>query len=96
MSSRGITLANLPGDGEDIILVLIDEFKSVKKLTSEQLAYLPQVKKALSHYGHQCSMFGVWGSRTQNGHLFSARNLGTNTLNNRKNIGVNVLTGMSL
>lgn len=74
--SSGITLANLPGDGEDIIYVLIDEFQSKHNLPKEQLAALPTVRAALSHYGHQCSMFGIWGSRTVNGNLYSARNLG--------------------
>ena len=45
-------------------------------LTPEQMALKPQIKKIFEHYGHQCSMFSVWGSRTVDGHLFSARNLG--------------------
>ena len=68
----------MPGDGQDIVYVLLDEFAAANKntLTAEQTALLPQVKKLFAHYGHQCSMFGVWGSRTLEGHLYSARNLG--------------------
>mmetsp|Transcript_19427 Transcript_19427/g.27920 ORF Transcript_19427/g.27920 Transcript_19427/m.27920 type:complete len:498 (+) Transcript_19427:40-1533(+) len=78
MTSRGITLANLPGDGSDIIFVLLDEFKSSRgaSLNIEQLRLLPEVGKIIAAYnGHQCSMFGAWGSRTVNGDLYSARNL---------------------
>lgn len=77
-SSWGITLANMPGDVEDIIYVLLDEFKAEKisDLTQEQQDLLPKVREAFKRFkGHHCSMFGVWGSRTQDGHLFSARNL---------------------
>lgn len=67
---RGVTLANLPGDGEDIVYVLMDEFqnKNKAKMTPKQLELLPDVRDVFLKYnGHQCSMFGVWGSRTVNG-----------------------------
>ena len=41
MTSRGITLANLPGDVEDIIFVLIDEFKESGKLSKKQKMCIP-------------------------------------------------------
>lgn len=76
ITERGITLANLPGDVEDIIFVLIDEFADSGKLNKHQLMQVPALKKVFHTYkGHQCSMFGVWGDRTQGGELFSARNL---------------------
>jgi hypothetical protein len=65
-----VTLANLPGDGEDIIYVLMDEFqnKNKERLTAQQLAMLPDVREVFLKYnGHQCSMFGAWGKRTVNG-----------------------------
>ena len=68
--SRGITLANLPGDGEDIIYVLMDEFQNKyrSQLSAKQLALLPEVRQIFVKYnGHQCSMFGAWGKRTVNG-----------------------------
>ena len=75
-SSRGITLANLPGDVEDIILVLIDEFQNSGQLTKQQLRMIPTLRKVFMQYkGHQCSMFGAWGDRTVGGNLYSARNL---------------------
>ncbi|CAE7540161.1 unnamed protein product, partial [Symbiodinium microadriaticum] len=78
MATRGVTLANLPGDGEDIVYVLMDEFqnKNAARLSQEQKEMLPDVAKIFVKYnGHQCSMFGVWGQRTGNGELYSARNL---------------------
>lgn len=76
ITQRGITLANLPGDVEDIIFLLIDEFSNSAQLTKRQRLQLPALKQVFRDYrGHQCSMFGVWGDRTQNGNLFSARNL---------------------
>jgi hypothetical protein len=76
LSSRGITLANLPGDVQDIIFVLIDEFINTADLTATQRLMAPNLKKVFRQYkGHQCSMFGIWGSRTEGGQLFSARNL---------------------
>lgn len=81
MVSRGIVLANLPGDGADIIYVLMDEFLAQKAaspegLTPDQRIKYNNVARGISAYnGHQCSNFGVWGSRTVNGDVYSARNL---------------------
>lgn len=77
--SRGITLANLPGDGKDIAFVLIDEFQTEMKnninYNKNKLILIPELKKIFNKFGHQCSMFSVWGDRTINNQLFSARNL---------------------
>jgi len=81
MVARGIVLGNLPGDGADIIYVLMDEFLSQKAaspegLTPAQRIAYGNVARGISAYnGHQCSNFGIWGSRTVNGDVFSARNL---------------------
>lgn len=48
MSSRGITLANLPGDVEDIVFVLIDEFQTKAKLTKQQKMSIPAMKKVFA------------------------------------------------
>lgn len=58
----------------------MDEFQASKKdkggITQEELDMLPQVRQMFSKFnGHHCSMFGVWGDRTVDGHLYSARNL---------------------
>lgn len=85
--SRGITLANLPGDVQDIVFVLIDEFKASKRANASpaQLILLDKLKDIFAKFrGHHCSMFSVWGSRTEGGSLFSARNLDWLT-----NLGVN-------
>ena len=74
-------MANLPGDGEDIMYVLLDEFLSHKVASSpgltldQRIAYTNVVRAMVSFGGHQCSMFGIWGSRTVNGDIYSARNL---------------------
>ncbi len=56
---RGITLANLPGDVQDIIFVLLDEYQSVKNLSVEEKAVIPLLKERFKVFGHQCSMFGM-------------------------------------
>ena len=74
-------MANLPGDGKDLIFLLLDEFLSEKAASpqglslAERIAYT-NVARAMSIFsGHQCSNFGIWGSRTVNGNVYSARNL---------------------
>lgn len=74
-------LANLPGDGADIIYVLMDEFLSQKAASpagltpAQRVAYNNVARGINSYNGHQCSNFGIWGSRTVDGDVFSARNL---------------------
>eukprot|EP00163_Fabomonas_tropica_P025887 TRINITY_DN4578_c0_g2_i1.p1 TRINITY_DN4578_c0_g2~~TRINITY_DN4578_c0_g2_i1.p1 ORF type:complete len:554 (+),score=148.91 TRINITY_DN4578_c0_g2_i1:61-1722(+) len=71
--SRGIALANMPGDTGDFLQVLMSEFMAHFNITAEQKKTLTT---ALAHVkGHDCSMFSIWGGRTVNGDLFSARNL---------------------
>jgi len=73
--SRIIVLANAPGDTQDWIYVLVREF-------NQWLNGGGSVSKSRSQTeeieGLQCSMFGVWGSRTIDGSIYTARNLDWN------------------
>merc|ERR1712137_105510 len=80
--TRTITLANLPSDMEDLVYIFEDELNAWKASNGEtaepsNYVLLTMMQKALEKAppGLQCSMFGVWGSRTLNGDLYSARNL---------------------
>jgi len=72
--SRVVVLANLPGDPQDLIYIFIKEWNSG---LYEEIA-AKRKKNIEPILGMQCSMFGIWGSRTINGDLFSARNLDWN------------------
>jgi hypothetical protein len=81
MTSRGITLANLPSSLVNFKYVLIDEKNNPPAGGSSKIAMsvddaMAIVEKLKSSWaGLTCSMFGVWGSRTENGHLYTGRNL---------------------
>eukprot|EP00118_Oscarella_pearsei_P024914 m.307108 g.307108 ORF g.307108 m.307108 type:complete len:499 (+) comp41908_c0_seq1:30-1526(+) len=78
--TRTIVLANMPGDLQDFLDILLREaLPSALKL----LPGSPDVERETQR---QCSMFGIWGSRTDGQRLFSARNLDWN-----KDTGVNVM-----
>jgi hypothetical protein len=84
-SSRGIVLANFPGSADDFVYILIDEFKSTHgAFSEEEERAVDHLAKTLVSFGHQCSMFGVFGSRTQEGRLLSGRNLDW-----EKDLGIN-------
>jgi len=74
--TRIITLANVPGDLQDFVYILLREwldsndFPEIRSLISKIT-----VPKPDSISGLQCSMFGIWGSRTMDGSIFTARNL---------------------
>lgn len=86
-----IVLANLPSDlPEDLVPIMADEaanpsygqqvhggkpasFAFWSSLSPAQRQRLVQLLAQLK--GFSCSMFGVWGSRTEEGQLFSCRNL---------------------
>ena len=70
--TRSYVLANLPSDVKDIAKLLTGGFNNTKLAKQEIL----QLSERLN--GFMCSMLGVWGSRTVNGKLFSARNLDWN------------------
>ena len=76
-TTRGIVLANSPGDLKDYLYILLREF-GLPSL-AEKIKFGTEKSSGL-----QCSMFAVWGSRTENGELFSARNLDWN-----KDTGIN-------
>jgi hypothetical protein len=81
----GITLANMPGSLENLKYILIDEknnpagLELLEKLRSSGISdvrIMELYSKLLNNYSSfQCSMFGVWGSRTQLGKLYTGRNL---------------------
>jgi len=79
--SQTITLANLPSDANDIKYIFMDEYSdwlnehSGEEPTDGVLLEIMEAVIAKAPSGLQCSMFGVWGSRTLNGDLYSARNL---------------------
>jgi hypothetical protein len=84
ITAWAITLANFPSDLDNLKFILQDEmnipgnnFKAqldAYGVTLDQLmAVLGKVK--VNWNGLTCSMFGVWGSRTYDGRLFTGRNL---------------------
>ncbi|XP_062518697.1 uncharacterized protein LOC134193864 [Corticium candelabrum] len=80
MVTRAIALSNMPGDTQDVLLLLMREFNK----TDLQLGQWPHRQPTGKATNMHCSMFGVWGSRTAGQRLFSARNLDWN-----KDTGVN-------
>jgi len=74
--TAGITLANMPGDLGDVKFLLEREWNNrnkdnrfdLKKYGKRSAPVLDAEKKIS---GLQCSMFGVWGSRTSQASLFS-------------------------
>jgi hypothetical protein len=77
LSARGITLANLPGSLENFKYILIDEKNNpaakMRMSVDEAMAVVERMKNNWA--GLTCSMFGVWGSRTEEGRLYTGRNL---------------------
>ena len=78
--TRAITLANAPGDTQDYLLLILQEFLRKKGESTSLPPQMPIFSKRSMH----CSMFAVWGKWSLNGELFSARNLDWN-----KDTGVN-------
>lgn len=78
--TRAITLANAPGDVQDFLLILIREFShKTGWLSLENLKLLELLlQNSSSRNSMHCSMFAVWGARTKDGELYSARNLDWN------------------
>lgn len=75
-------LANMPADLPNIITALEVEFERgwpgwLKDIINE-------IIWAIDHLGHHCDAFGVWGSRTEHGRLYTSRNLDFNA-----NTGIN-------
>jgi hypothetical protein len=79
LSTRGIVLANFPGDIQHISIILKEELNKLPAghhlpMSMDQLQGLFK-RMGKRWQGLSCSMFGTWGSRTENGRLFSGRNL---------------------
>jgi len=82
VASWGIVLANFPSDIVNIKYILQNEAKGsdfskqLQELGVTLDNFLEMLEKIRSHWsGLTCSMFGVWGSRTHDGRLFTGRNL---------------------
>jgi hypothetical protein len=82
VSRHFFVLANMPADMPNIIAALEVEFERgwpdwLKTLVNE-------IIWSIDHLGHHCDAFGVWGSRTETGRLYTSRNLDFNA-----NTGIN-------
>lgn len=82
LAGWGITLANLPGSLENLKYILLDEKNNPNAEFKKKLAeagytweQVQNVVKKINWNGLTCSMFGVWGSRTDNNKLYTGRNL---------------------
>jgi len=88
VASRGIVVANFPGTLSNLKFIFEDEYKnppinSVKMFEQIKKDYegnLEDLKMLSTHFSakfksFQCSNFGVWGSRTESGDVYSGRNL---------------------
>ena len=83
MASRGIVLANLPGDGDDVAKMLLADLspKTMERLVGYGAALKKltplSIKDILASikFGHNCDMYALWGSRTTNSTLMTGRNL---------------------
>eukprot|EP01108_Squamamoeba_japonica_P000435 TRINITY_DN1134_c0_g1_i1.p1 TRINITY_DN1134_c0_g1~~TRINITY_DN1134_c0_g1_i1.p1 ORF type:complete len:512 (-),score=123.57 TRINITY_DN1134_c0_g1_i1:26-1561(-) len=82
VSQRFFTLANMPADPVNIIAMLEEELEM--GLPPWLKAVINEIVRLLEHLVHSCDAYGVWGSRTVNGTLYSSRNLDYN-----KDTGIN-------
>lgn len=77
-AKRCIVMTNLPGSLENLKFIFQDEGFPKLGSDDDQLRkdFEPLINKLNKNYkGFACSMFGVWGSRTKDGKLYSGRNL---------------------
>eukprot|EP01028_Stygiella_incarcerata_P006231 TRINITY_DN2551_c0_g1_i2.p1 TRINITY_DN2551_c0_g1~~TRINITY_DN2551_c0_g1_i2.p1 ORF type:complete len:515 (+),score=117.18 TRINITY_DN2551_c0_g1_i2:142-1686(+) len=79
--ARIVTLSNAPGDMEDFFYILAEEFeKWIHRHEGHTKNMLDGLSKCLGDYStrktrNQCSMFALWGNRTDGGRLWTMRNL---------------------
>ena len=81
IAQRGVVLANFPGSVENLKFIIEEEKKKAFEngnvwdviLEKALLAWFNKHKSKFQ--GFQCSNYGVWGSRTVNGELYTGRNL---------------------
>lgn len=76
---RTVTLANMPGDVSDILLVIIRELFGDAVADAFGPAHPPT-----ESFAGFCSMIAAWGQRTAKGHAYAGRNLDWN-----KDLGLN-------
>jgi hypothetical protein len=82
VSRRFYGLANMPADAPNIISALERELERGWPTWLRTL--VNDVIKILEKFVHTCDAYGVWGSRTQTGRLYTSRNLDYNA-----NTGIN-------
>lgn len=82
VATRFYTLANMPADTVNIISMLEEELEKDWPLWLR--VSVNEIIRLLEKILSGCDAFGVWGSRTKNGLLFSSRNLDWN-----KDTGIN-------
>lgn len=77
---RAIVLGNMPGDSDDVKRLIQNEIQN-NLLTKRELDVMHYFLDRVNEYkwspGPHCSMFAVWGDRTD-GELYSGRNLDWN------------------
>eukprot|EP01090_Pellita_catalonica_P001670 TRINITY_DN11432_c0_g1_i1.p1 TRINITY_DN11432_c0_g1~~TRINITY_DN11432_c0_g1_i1.p1 ORF type:complete len:519 (+),score=87.78 TRINITY_DN11432_c0_g1_i1:144-1559(+) len=73
VATRFYTVANLPADSQNIIAMLEQEFE--QGLPTWLKNDINKIIKLLERLIHSCDAYGVWGSRTIGGLLYSSRNL---------------------
>jgi len=80
-AKRSVVLSNFPSDLDTFKYILIDERRQARLRAYNSENISEEDVKNLFHRlaeryeGLHCSNFGVWGSRTEDGRLFSGRNL---------------------
>lgn len=82
IAQRGLVLANFPGSSGDLKEVIRDEKEREiarggkwDHLFEKAILKLLDSKEGKNLVGFSCSNFGVWGQRTEEGGLFTGRNL---------------------
>ena len=87
IAAMAAVLANLPGDGDDVVKLLLNELPAATRREIEAgyrarggeaatlEAALRDSKKAIRWLNAACSNFGAFGNRTVGGGLFTGRNL---------------------
>eukprot|EP01100_Stratorugosa_tubuloviscum_P012095 TRINITY_DN557_c0_g2_i1.p1 TRINITY_DN557_c0_g2~~TRINITY_DN557_c0_g2_i1.p1 ORF type:complete len:498 (-),score=188.84 TRINITY_DN557_c0_g2_i1:264-1757(-) len=72
---RALVLANFPGDFASNVFWLLYDQQKTDLISDQTYQSLNLLKNQNKDKNMHCSMFGVWGSRTINGNLYSMRNL---------------------
>jgi hypothetical protein len=78
IAAMAAVLANLPGDADDVVYVLLNEVTAAKRRELEAAVEGSKLEEALGRVrwlNPACSNFGAFGNRTAKGELYSGRNL---------------------